>query len=78
MWFCLQLMFGLLALGVSSYHAYLMSQRALEANSLGETSLEVLCYGMVGFHLLLSAMAISALYFAIRLQLERNAAKRSS
>jgi hypothetical protein len=78
MWFYLQMMFGLLALSVSSYHAYLMSQRALEANALGEASLEAMCYGMVGFHLLLAALAISSLYFTIRLQLGRNAAKASS
>jgi hypothetical protein len=68
MWFYLQLMFGLLALGVSSYHAHQMNQRAIEASALGEASLAALCYGLVGFHLILAALAISSLYFVIQHQ----------
>lgn len=77
MWFVLQLLFGLLSLVVSSYHTFLMSQRAFEASALGEASLTAFCYGVVGFHLLLAALSISYLYFAIKLQRERNAAKAS-
>ena len=66
MWFILQLSLGLLAMGLSTYHAFLMKARAAEATALGFDSLAAMAYGMVGFHLILAAVAFSCLCCIIK------------
>lgn len=68
MWFFFQLLMGLMALGVSTYHAFVMRERAIEATTLGHEGLSTLAYGMVGFHLLTATICLSALYFVIKRQ----------
>ncbi len=69
MWTALQLIFGLLALVVTSYNAFVMYAKAVQAQALGSQHLADMAYAVLLFNVVLAVITLIAmigLVFAYR------------